>query len=116
MHQTSAPSILRLGLTALSLIVVLQPWAPASAAPVARPPAGLAADPASPAGCQWTYYPVSSGHLQAEQLLYNDPDNTPIANLSAGNPFKGKPAPAASLSSTGSADLNDDGKTDVSAT
>src|SRR5689334_10978688 len=101
MHPPSASSLLRLGLIAFSLIAASQPLVTASAAPASNP------------GCQWTYYPVSGGHLQAEQLLFNDPDNTPIASLSVGNPFKGKPALAASLASIGSADLNGDGKTDV---
>ena len=60
--------------------------------------------------CQWTYYPVQGGKLQAEQLLFNDPDNTPILNLSLGNPFKGK---VAQLATSGSADIDGDNKTDV---
>ena len=62
------------------------------------------------AGCQWTYYPISGGQLQPEQPLFNDPDNTPISDLSLGNPFKGK---ATTLATTGSTDFNGDGKTDV---
>ena len=62
------------------------------------------------AGCQWTYYPISGGQLQPEQPLFNDPDKTPISDLSLGNPFKGK---AATLATTGSTDFNGDGKTDV---
>jgi hypothetical protein len=46
-------------------------------------------------------------------LLYDDPDNTPIANLSTGNLFKGKPVSPASLASTGATDFDGDGKTDV---
>jgi hypothetical protein len=62
------------------------------------------------ASCQWTYYPISGGQLQPEQSLFNDPANTPISDLSLGNPFKGK---ATSLATTGSTDFNGDGKTDV---
>ena len=62
------------------------------------------------AGCQWTYYPISGGKLQPEQLLFNDPDNTPLTDLSLGNMFKGK---STHLASTGSTDFNGDNKTDV---
>ena len=69
---------------------------------------GLA--PVAAAGCQWTYYPISGGQLQPEQPLFNDPDNTPISDLSLGNLFKGK---ATTLATTGSTDFDGDGKTDV---
>ncbi len=62
------------------------------------------------AGCQWTYYPISGGQLQPEQPLFNDPDNTPIINLSLGNMCKGK---STHLNSTGSTDFDGDNKTDV---
>jgi len=107
-------------LTVLSLLAAGQPQAANSTQPAHQPasppsPAGSApAQPAAnPAGCQWSYYPISGGHLQPEQLLFNDPDNTPTVNLSTGNLFKGKPAALASLASTGSTDFNGDGKTDV---
>src|ERR1019366_4265392 len=72
--------------------------------------AGSQLGPVNVASCQWTYYPISGGQLQPEQALFNDPDNTPIINLSLGNPFKGK---ALQLSSTGSTDFDGDNKTDV---
>jgi len=68
---------------------------------------------AAAAGCQWTYYPVSGGRLQAEQPLYNDLDNTPIGSLAVGTPFKSNAASHASLATTGSIDFDADGKTDV---
>jgi len=90
------------------ILVALQPLAVMSAQPALQPPAA--------AGCQWTYYPISGGKLQPEQLLYDDPDDTPISNLSVGNPFRANATytgSSASLASTGSTDFDGDNKTDV---
>ncbi|HTP10709.1 MAG TPA: VCBS repeat-containing protein [Anaerolineae bacterium] len=70
----------------------------------------IASNTVTATGCQWTYYPISGGQLQPEQPLFNDPANTPISDLSVGNPFKGK---ATTLATTGSTDFDVDGKTDV---
>lgn len=100
------------------LILALLPATTISAGPAPQPidyASPMASSQPQPlsvnsTGCQWTYYPISGGHLQAEQQLYNNPDNTPIVNLSLGNMFKGK---ATHLASTGSTDFNNDNKTDV---
>ncbi len=118
MKPISVIATFRQCLLAVSLIFALLPTLKISAQPVLSPlgnksqstltePQPQAADAA---GCQWTYYPVSGGKLQPEQPLFNDPDNTPIVNLSLGNLFKGK---AAHLAGTGSTDLDGDNKTDV---
>jgi len=54
-------------------------------------PSGGQKSSAAVTGCQWTYYPITAGKLQPEQPLFNDPDNTPINNLSLGILFKGNP-------------------------
>ena len=102
-------------LTVLMLMVGLQPQVatlaqPALAAGSSSALTAPALSPSAAGGCQWSYYPISGGALQAEVQLYNDPDNTPIANLSTGNMFKGK---ALHLDSTGSTDFDGDNKTDV---
>jgi hypothetical protein len=97
------------------LLLAIQPMAVAYAQPgsvtdnrtVVSAPQPLSAASST---CQWTYYPIQGGKLQPEQLLFNDPDQTPIANLSLGNPFKGK---STQLATTGSADFNGDNITDV---
>jgi hypothetical protein len=122
---------LRQSLMVLVLLATLSPAAITSAQPAPQPLAGQAASrgpapAASPqpraasaagaAGCQWSYYPVVGGHLQPEHLLYNDPDNTPIANLSVGTPFRSNATfggHLGQLASTGSADFNGDNTTDV---
>ena len=99
-------------LIAFSLILALLPAAETSAQPV-LPPGGnksplTLAEPRprslGATGCQWTYYPISGGQLQPEQTLFNDPDNTPLINLSVGNMFKGK---SSHLNSTGSTKILD---------
>ena len=89
MPRLSPQSILWHGLTVFSRIVGLQPLAPAVAAPAAPPlrasPAPLAAAAPASTSCQWSYYPISGGQLQPEQLLYHDPFNTPIGEISTGN-------------------------------
>jgi hypothetical protein len=100
------------------LILAIQPTAAVSAqqgirqaAPTTQSNlAGPQKISAAASGCQWTYYPIQGGKLQPEQLLYNDPDNTPLVNLSLGNPFKGK---TTHLASNGSTDFDGDNKTDV---
>ena len=100
------------------MMLALLPAANTSAQPALQPPGNQSpqtvAQPqpssAGAAGCQWTYYPISGGKLQPAQPLYNDPDNTPIANLSVGNMFLGK---AGQLDTTGSTDFDADNKTDV---
>ncbi len=109
---------LRTCLIAFSLILTLLPAAKTSAQPVPAPVGNkspmTSAEPRprslGAAGCQWTYYPISGGQLQPEQPLFNDPDNTPLINLSLGNMFKGK---STHLNSTGSTDFDGDNKTDV---
>ena len=118
MKPTALTSALKQSLLVLilSLTAAAPPLAVTAAQPLAQPAGskGQAAPSGSQkpaaAGCQWSYYSISGGHLQSPVLLYNDPDNTPIANLSVGNPFKGK---AAVLASTGSIDFDGDNKTDV---
>ena len=113
MKPTPVLSPLRPCLAILTIFLVLQPTAPISAQSAdARQPAGAVPQPATTgaASCQWGYYPVMSGKLQPELALFNDPDNTPIANISLGNPFKGK---TSQLANSGSIDFNGDNKTDV---
>ena len=113
--------MLKRTLIVFSMIILRQPVAEAFAAPVLAQAANqspvtrpaLQTSPAGAAGCQWTYYPISGGQLHPEQLLYNDPDNTPISSLSVGNPFKSNAASLASLATTGSTDFDGDGETDV---
>jgi hypothetical protein len=109
---------LRQSIIVLILILALAPTAKTSAQPLLLRPGnisqgvipGAQKSVAATSGCQWTYYPISGGKLQPEQLLFNDPDNTPLTNLSVGNLFKGK---STQLANTGSADFNGDNKTDV---
>ena len=119
MKPTSAVALRQVLMVCLMLaavpLVAGPPPAKSAAQPVpltagaVRPPTS-AAPAASAAGCQWTYYPISGGQLQPTQALYNDPDNTPIINLSLGNLFKGH---AAQLASRGAADFNGDNTSDV---
>src|SRR5258708_349931 len=113
MKPTSALSTYQRCVLVCVLLLALSPAATTSAQVVVQPTINNrpvpAAAPAA-AGCQWTYYPISGGKLQLEQLLYNDPDNTPIFDLSLGNLFKGKANP---LASRGSTDFDGDNKTDV---
>ncbi len=110
MRPTSAFPFFRSLLITAILFFPLQPAAAASAQPLIHPAAIQTGLAAAASGCQWTYYPIKNGKLQPEQLLYNDPDNTPIANLSLGSMFLGK---STHLTSTGSADFDGDNKTDV---
>jgi hypothetical protein len=116
MRPTVTFSILRQVLIVCFMILALQPTSETSAQQ-AQPGNHSPLVSSSPqavttgsTGCQWAYYPISGGKLQPEQLLFNDPDNTPISDLSLGNLFKGK---SAHLASTGSTDFNGDNKTDV---
>ncbi len=88
------------------MMLVMQPTSLIFAQQAPSQPQAVSAS----SSCQWTYYPISGGKLQPEQLLYNDPDNTPVENLSLGSMFKGK---STHLASTGSTDFNGDNKTDV---
>ena len=110
------PTLKRLSIV-IVLLFALQPLSAISAAQALHSTGNYSqvtqAEPrksAAAAGCQWGYYPITGGSLHAELPLFNDPDNTPIANLSLGNLFKGK---ATHLNSTGSTDFNGDNKTDV---
>jgi FG-GAP-like repeat len=118
MKQTLAVGFRRQCLLVFLLVLGLQPAAATSAQPVGQDPAAIraaaVAAPAPPAvsaaGCQWTYYPIQGGALQPPQTLYNDPANTPIADISTGNVFQGA---SAHLAARGSTDFNADNKTDV---
>jgi len=111
-------SILRQFLIVLTVLLATQPTSVISAQAVLQQPgvisqtmvSGSQKSAAAASGCQWTYYPVSGGKLQPEQLLYNDPDNTPLTDLSLGSMYKGK---SSQLTSTGSTDFDGDNKTDV---
>ena len=112
-------STLRQYLIVLIIILTLQPSAEISAQPLSQQSRNINqvvlskyqnVSASAATGCQWTYYPISGGKLQPEQFLFNDPDNTPIVNLSLGNMFKGK---ATHLNTTGSTDFNGDNKTDI---
>ncbi len=105
------------------MIFAVQPEAGVSAQPALQPAGngnqlkvtGPQNISTAAAACQWTYYPVIGGKLQPQKLLYKDPDNTPIVNLSLGNPFKGNSLKGSltPLANTGSADFDGDNKTDV---
>src|SRR5258708_5774517 len=113
MKPSSTLSSLHRFLLVFVLLLGLAPAAATSPQAVAVPPMAVGpATSATPAtsSCQWTYYPISGGALQPPQALYNDPDNTPIINLSTGSLFKGK---ATHLASRGSTDFDGDNKTDV---
>ena len=118
MKPTNAYTSIKQFLLIIVLILAIQPKAVVSAQQGVlsskTSTQGAVSEPqkisAGTSGCQWTYYPIQNGKLQPEQLLFNDPDNTPIANLSLGNPFKGK---STQLASTGSTDFDGDNKTDV---
>ena len=118
MKSKSLLSSLRQFVILLTIIFATQPTAAIAAQSVTRAPgsilpgsaASVQNSTAAASGCQWTYYPISGGKLQPEQLLFNDPDNTPVTNLSLGSMFKGK---STLLASTGSTDFDGDNKTDV---
>jgi FG-GAP-like repeat len=109
---------LRQRLTVFILMLALQPWGAISTRQAFPQPGNISqftqSQPqkmlAGAPGCQWTYYPITGAMLQAEQPLFNDPDDTPIANLSLGNLFKGT---SAQLANSGSTDFDGDNKSDV---
>src|SRR5438270_6636403 len=95
MKSTSIISRFRQCLIVFVLILGLQPQTLTLAQPASttgnRPtPLTRSPSPLASSGCQWSYYPIFGGSLHAEQPLFNDPDNTPVINLSVGNMFKGK--------------------------
>jgi len=113
MKPTPALFLLRPCLAILTIFLALQPTALISARSAdVRQWTVSAPQPAaaSATSCQWSYYPVKNAKLQPELPLFNDPDNTPVANLSLGNPYKGK---TAQLANSGSIDFDGDNKTDV---
>ena len=118
MKPTSTIASLRQHLIVFVMILAIQPTAGNSAHQVLQQPGNTSqftlSEPqklaASASSCQWTYYPIKNAKLQPEQPLFNDPDNTPIIDLSLGNMFKGK---STHLASTGSTDFDGDNKTDV---
>jgi len=107
MRSAAVPALTRSSFFFI-LVATLQASAASSGQPAPQTPAA--------ADCQWTYHPISGGTLQPEQLLYDDPDDTAIRDLSVGNPFRANATytgRSASLASTGSIDLDGDDKTDV---
>jgi hypothetical protein len=118
MKPNSIISILKPCLMVFIVIILLWPSADIFAQQIPKQPGNITqstlanslVNPASQPSCQWDYYPISGGKLQPEKLLYNDPDNTPLVNLSLGNMFKGK---TTHLAANGSTDFNNDNKTDV---